>query len=128
PKLFGSGRRSAGRLVGSMGRPSHDFPGGGPSPRIPSFAPATPVTPALLTERLSVHLRSASLRLLIAVVALPLALGAAAQGKKRVDKAADLPVFSYKVEGKLEALIRDDTKFRAFARELRRDTESVLAQ
>ncbi len=74
------------------------------------------------------HPRSRTLRLLIALVALPLALGAAAQGKKRVDKAADLPVFSYKVDGKLEALVRDDAKFRAFARELRRDTDSVLAQ
>jgi subtilisin family serine protease len=62
------------------------------------------------------------------MVALPLALSAAAQSKKRIDKAADLPVFSYKVDGKLEALIRDDAKFRAFARDLRRDTESVLAQ
>jgi len=68
------------------------------------------------------------LRLLIAVVALPLALTAVAQGKKRVEKAADLPVFSYKVEGKLETLIRDDAQFRAFASEVRRDTDSVLAQ
>jgi len=68
------------------------------------------------------------LRVLIAVVALPLALNAAAQDRKRVEKAADLPVFSYKVDGKLEALIRDDAKFRAFAGEVRRDTDSVLAQ
>ena len=68
------------------------------------------------------------LRLLIAIVALPLAFTAAAQGKKRVEKAADLPVFSYKVDGKLESLIRDDAKFRAFAGDLRRDTDSVLAQ
>ena len=68
------------------------------------------------------------LRLLIAIVALPLALTAAAQGKKRVEKAADLPVFSYKVDGKLESLIRDDAKFRAFAGDVRRDTDSVLAQ
>jgi subtilisin family serine protease len=66
--------------------------------------------------------------LLIAVVALLLALGAAAQGKKRVEKAADLPVFSYKVDGRLETLIRDDAKFRVFAGEVRRDTDSVLAQ
>jgi hypothetical protein len=65
---------------------------------------------------------------LIAVVALSLASGATAQGKKRIEKAADLPVYSYKIDGKLEALIRDDAKFRAFARELRRDTDSVLAQ
>jgi subtilisin family serine protease len=68
------------------------------------------------------------LRLLIAIVALPLALTAAAQSKKRVEKAADLPVFSYKFEGRLETLIRDDAKFRAFASEVRRDTDSVLAQ
>ncbi len=62
------------------------------------------------------------------LLALPLAVTAAAQERKRVEKAADLPVFSYKVDGKLETLIRDDAKFAAFARELRRDTESVLAR
>src|SRR6185436_2977140 len=67
-------------------------------------------------------------RLLIAIVALCFALPAAAQTKKRVDKAAELPVFTYKVDGKLETLIRDDAKFNAFARDLRRDTESLLAQ
>ena len=67
-------------------------------------------------------------RLLITLVALPLAVAAVAQDRKRIDKAADLPVFSYKVDGKLEALVRDDAKFGAFARELRRDTDSVLAQ
>jgi subtilisin family serine protease len=65
---------------------------------------------------------------LITIVALPLALNAAAQGKKRLEKAADLPVFSYKVDGRLESLIRDDAKFRAFAGDVRRDTDSVLAQ
>jgi hypothetical protein len=67
-------------------------------------------------------------RLLITLLALSFAATAAAQDRKRVEKAADLPVFSYKVDGKLEALVRDDAKFKAFARELRRDTESVLAQ
>jgi len=66
-------------------------------------------------------------RLLITLLALQLAVTAAAQDRKRVEKAADLPVFSYKVDGKLEALIRDDAKFGAFARELRRDVQSVLA-
>ncbi len=67
-------------------------------------------------------------RLLITILALQFALVAAAQSKKRVERAADLPVFSYKVDGKLETLVRDDAKFNAFARELRRDTESILAQ
>jgi len=67
-------------------------------------------------------------RLLIAMAALQLAVAAPAQERKRIDKAADLPVFSYRIDGKLEALVRDDAKFRAFARELARDTETVLAQ
>ncbi len=67
-------------------------------------------------------------RLLITLIALPLAVAAVAQDKKRIEKAADLPVFSYKVDGKLEALVRDDAKFGAFARELRRDIDSVLAR
>ena len=66
-------------------------------------------------------------RLLITLLALPIAVGVSAQDKKRIEKAADLPVFSYKVDGKLEALVRDDAKFNAFARELRRDIDSVLA-
>jgi len=67
-------------------------------------------------------------RLLIALLALSFAATATAQDRKRIEKAADLPVFSYRVDGKLEALIRDDAKFGAFARELRRDVESVLAR
>jgi subtilisin family serine protease len=62
------------------------------------------------------------------MAALQLAVAAPAQERKRIDKAADLPVFSYRIDGKLEALVRDDAKFRAFARELARDTETVLAQ
>ena len=67
-------------------------------------------------------------RIATIIVALAIAGGAHAQDKKRIDKAADLPRFSYKVGGKLDAIVRDDAKFRVFAQELRRDTESVLAQ
>jgi len=67
-------------------------------------------------------------RLLIAFVALQLAVTAAAQEKKRIERAAELPIFTYKVDGKLEDLIRDDAKFKAFAREVRRDTEGELKQ
>ena len=49
-------------------------------------------------------------RLFITILALQFAVVAAAQSKKRIEKAADLPVFSYKVDGKLEALVRDDAK------------------
>jgi len=39
-----------------------------------------------------------------------------------------MPRFTYKVDGKLDEVVRDDAKFKAFAAELRRDTESVLSQ
>src|SRR6202163_3215618 len=69
-----------------------------------------------------------SARLLVLFVAFLLAGGAAAQGKKRIDKAADLPRFSYKLDGRIEDMVRDDAKFKPFAGEVRRDLESVLAQ
>ncbi len=61
-------------------------------------------------------------------LALLLAGGAAAQGKQRIDKAADLPRFSYQIDGKIEDMIRDDAKFKPFGAQVRRDLESVLAQ
>jgi subtilisin family serine protease len=61
------------------------------------------------------------------VVAITLVTTADAQTRKRIDRAADLPRFTYKVEGNLEDLVRDDAKFRAFASEVARDTASVLA-
>ena len=69
-----------------------------------------------------------SARLLMLLLALLLAGGAAAQAKKRVEKAADLPRFSYKLDGRIEDMVRDDAKFKPFAGEVRRDLESVLAQ
>jgi subtilisin family serine protease len=55
-----------------------------------------------------------------------LAATAAAQGKKRIERAADLPRFSYSIAGKLEDLVRDEAKFARFAAEVRRDSQSVL--
>src|SRR5437867_4946959 len=52
---------------------------------------------------------------------------APAPAKPRIEKAADLPRFSYRIEGSVEDVIRDDAKFRRFATEVRRDAESVLA-
>src|SRR2546423_755469 len=69
-----------------------------------------------------------SARLLVLFLAFLLAGGAAAQGKKRIDKAADLPRFSYKLDGRIEDMVRDDAKFKSLATEVRRDLESVLAQ
>ena len=46
--------------------------------------------------------------------------------KPRIEKAADLPRFTYKVDGKLEDLVRSDARFAPFAGAVRRDTQSVL--
>ena len=67
-------------------------------------------------------------RLLAVFVAALLSSIALAQPKERVDKAADLPRFNYRIDGKVEDLVRDDAKFRAFAAQLKRDIESVLAR
>jgi hypothetical protein len=66
-------------------------------------------------------------RLAAVALALAVALPALAQTKQRIDKAADLPRFTYKIDGKLEDVVRDDAKFKPFAQAVRRDTESVLA-
>jgi subtilisin family serine protease len=51
-----------------------------------------------------------------------------AVAKKRIDKAADLPRFSYPAKGNLETWVRDETLFAPFAAKLRTDLESVLKQ
>lgn len=67
-------------------------------------------------------------RLFVLAWALALAaLPAHAQEKKRVEKAADLPRFTYKITASLEDTVRDPALFAAFAKDYRRDTESVLA-
>ena len=68
-------------------------------------------------------------RIAIAVLSLLFAATALAQnGKQRIEKVSDLPTFTYKVDGRLEDIVRDGTKFNAFAAQVRRDTESVLAK
>jgi len=67
-------------------------------------------------------------RLLTLFLALLLAGGTAAQARTRIEKAADLPRFSYKLDFKIEDMVRDDAKFKPFAAKVRRDLESVLAQ
>ena len=63
---------------------------------------------------------------LISAFAFTFAANAVAQTKPRIEKAADLPRFSYKVEGNVEDIVRDDAKFARFAADVRRDAESVL--
>lgn len=48
-------------------------------------------------------------------------------GKPRIERAADLPRFTYRLSGPLEALVRDREKFAPFGAELRRNVDSVLA-
>jgi subtilisin family serine protease len=49
-----------------------------------------------------------------------------ADSKPRIEKAADLPRFTYKIDGKVEDVVTDPARFDKFAAEVRRDTESVL--
>jgi subtilisin family serine protease len=66
--------------------------------------------------------------ILAALAASFLLAGAAnAQTLKRVDKADDLPRFSYPVQGQVEAIVRDPQRFAAFAQQRRKDVEGVLA-
>lgn len=52
---------------------------------------------------------------------------APADGKPRIERAADLPRFTYRIEGQLEALVRSAERFAPFGAELRRNVDSVLA-
>jgi hypothetical protein len=71
--------------------------------------------------------KSSSLRCVL-LLSFALAAGlVSAQSKPRIDKAADLPRFSYRVDGKLEDVVRSPERFAPFAAAVRRDTESVLA-
>ena len=65
-------------------------------------------------------------RCLVFLLAAAVATGAFAQGKKRIERAADLPRFTYKVEGKLEDLARNAETFSRFAAQVRKDDQSVL--
>jgi Subtilase family len=47
--------------------------------------------------------------------------------KPRIEKAADLPRFTYKLDAKVEDVVRSKERFAAFATQLRRDVDSVLA-
>jgi hypothetical protein len=52
---------------------------------------------------------------------------AAAQAKPRIEKAADLPRFTYKLDAKVEEVVRSRERFAPFAAQVRRDVDSVLA-
>lgn len=64
--------------------------------------------------------------LLAAALALsPLLAGA--QAKPRIEKAADLPRFTYKLDARVEEMVRSRERFAPFAAQVRRDVDSVLA-
>ena len=65
-------------------------------------------------------------RCLVLLLTAAVATGAFAQGKQRIERAADLPRFTYKVEGKLEDLVRDGKAFSRFAAQVQKDDQSVL--
>jgi subtilisin family serine protease len=46
--------------------------------------------------------------------------------KKKITRAADVPVFQYSIKGKVEDLVKSDEAFRPFAAEVRKNVESVL--
>jgi subtilisin family serine protease len=66
------------------------------------------------------------LKLLCVLTLSVVAFAAVAQTKPRIDKAADLPRFTYKVDGRVEDILRDDAKFALFSADVRRDVQSVL--
>ena len=64
---------------------------------------------------------------LLLALALAGTSGAIAQpAKPRIEKAADLPRFTYRINGKLEDVVRKPEQFAPFGAAVRRDTESVL--
>jgi subtilisin family serine protease len=68
-------------------------------------------------------------RFIVALLAAALLIPATfAQSKIRVEKATDIPRFTYQLDGNLEDVIRTDARFAAFTREHRANVESVLAK
>ena len=66
-------------------------------------------------------------KMLVWTLALLLCSAVLAQTKQRIEKASDLPRFTYPVRGNLEQLVRDENAFKPFAVQLRTDIESVLS-
>ena len=75
----------------------------------------------------SVAVVQAALLALAVALSLPAAQAQSAAPKPRVEKAADLPRFSYPLTGKLEDVVRQSAAFAPQSAALRRDTEGVLA-
>ena len=62
------------------------------------------------------------------LLAMPLATQAQAPAAKpRIEKAADLPRFTYKLDAKAEDVVRSSERFAPFAAQVRRNVESVVS-
>ena len=88
-----------------------------------SRLPAAPLSTLLMVLGLGLGLGQA----VWAQTATPAAPAASSAVRPRIEKAADLPRFTYPVTGKLEEIVRQPERFAPLAAALRRDTESVLA-
>jgi subtilisin family serine protease len=66
-------------------------------------------------------------RSVVALLLTMLSLIVAAQTRPRIEKAADLPRFTYRIDGKVEDVVRSAERFAPFAAAVRRDSESVLS-
>ncbi len=67
-----------------------------------------------------------SLKSAILILAIPLLLAQAP--KQKITRAADLPVFTYKIDGTVEDVLQSDQKFHVLASQIRSNVESVLAK
>ena len=54
--------------------------------------------------------------------------GGTTSQKQRIEKAADLPTFSYPVQGDLAALVRDDARYKPLSQKIAQDYSEVLAK
>ncbi len=54
--------------------------------------------------------------------------GGTTSQKQRIEKAADLPTFSYPVQGDLAALVRDDARYKPLSRKIAQDYSEVLVK
>ena len=64
---------------------------------------------------------------LAAAALFPPALWAQVAARPRIEKASDLPRFTYPLQGALDDVVRNSDRFAPLASALRRDMESVLA-
>lgn len=85
-----------------------------------------PSLPAARRRAVASSVRAWSARFVVFLAAAVVAVAAAAQAKPRIEKAADLPRFTYPVDGKLDDVVRQADRFKPLADAIRRDTESVL--